>query len=279
MNSILILLPTLFIILLSFAAMAFLGVWTYRDARARGLNAVMWVLVVLLAPSLIGLIIYLAVGRNQSTALCANCGGGLSANDQFCPKCGAAARGEGVDAGRAPRPIAKGGHRGPLIGFIVCLGLTVLLGMAILASAVLAPLLYFGQTGSVREFREYVADENVSAPKGIIERVAESMQDENLSIGVIENKFNNEWSIRFAVLAGQHNAELSFAQGQQLVVNSQKASGSLHLIVSDPAGERNEMHELTGGVQRFTLEGFEPGQIKVTLMAEAKDGQISITVR
>ena len=40
-------------------AMVAIGVYVYRDARNRGLNAVLWTLIALLAPSLVGFIIYL----------------------------------------------------------------------------------------------------------------------------------------------------------------------------------------------------------------------------
>ena len=36
-----------------------IGVYVYRDANRRGMNAILWTLVAVFAPSLIGLIIYL----------------------------------------------------------------------------------------------------------------------------------------------------------------------------------------------------------------------------
>ena len=43
----------------------FLGLWTYSDASERSNEPVMWTLIVLLVPSFIGLIIYLAAGRDR----------------------------------------------------------------------------------------------------------------------------------------------------------------------------------------------------------------------
>jgi len=44
--------------------MACLGMWTYEDAKVRSQQSpVLWVLIVLLVPNLVGLIIYLLVGR------------------------------------------------------------------------------------------------------------------------------------------------------------------------------------------------------------------------
>ena len=41
-----------------------IGVYVYRDAKRRGMNALVWTLIALFAPSLIGFIIYLLV-RNS----------------------------------------------------------------------------------------------------------------------------------------------------------------------------------------------------------------------
>ena len=43
------------------ALMVLLCVWTYRDAQHKGMNGILWTLVVLLVPSFVGLIIYLVV--------------------------------------------------------------------------------------------------------------------------------------------------------------------------------------------------------------------------
>lgn len=274
--AVLILFPTLFIVLLSFAAVAFLGVWTYRDAKARGLNAALWVLVVLLVPSLIGLIIYLVVGRNQSVALCANCGGGLSANDQFCPKCGAAARGETVDADHTPRPIAKGSNRGPLIGFFVCLGLSLLLALALGCLAFLAPVLYHSSGVRTITSTEFTVPNPV---QGEAQRIVDDLQKDGVSIGVIENNLGNQWSLRFAVLGGQHQKDFTFQEGQQLVVDSKFSSGSIQLVVTGPNGEKSETNVLSNGEQNFSLQDFQPGTIHVTLISDAKDGSITIAVK
>jgi len=57
------------------------------DARRRGLNALLWTLVVALVPSALGLIVYFVV-RPPILAPCAACGVVLPASANFCPKCG-----------------------------------------------------------------------------------------------------------------------------------------------------------------------------------------------
>lgn len=78
----------------------FVIVWVYRDAERRGMNGVLWALLVFIG-NLIGLLIYLIV-RSNSTASsreepstqssfqkCPNCQLPLSPSYLFCPNCGA----------------------------------------------------------------------------------------------------------------------------------------------------------------------------------------------
>lgn len=69
-----------------------IGVYVYRDASRRGMNAILWAFVAALVPSLIGLLIYLLVRGNYSDLRCPGCD--TPVNEQFvvCPKCGAKLR-------------------------------------------------------------------------------------------------------------------------------------------------------------------------------------------
>lgn len=74
-----------------------LCIWVYRDAQKRGMDAVLWLIVVLIA-NIIGLIIYFVVRKPEvikgtpspySTAqYCKHCGNPLTSDARFCPKCG-----------------------------------------------------------------------------------------------------------------------------------------------------------------------------------------------
>lgn len=79
-----ILIGSLFFFILPIA----LGVYVYRDADKRGMNALLWTLIVVFAPSFIGLIIYVLVRENQSGYECANCHAPVKDNQDFCPNCG-----------------------------------------------------------------------------------------------------------------------------------------------------------------------------------------------
>lgn len=67
----------------------FLATWVYKDAKARGLNAPLWTIVVIIAGQrLIGLLIYLFVGRRESKITCPECSEKTSMQAKFCDKCG-----------------------------------------------------------------------------------------------------------------------------------------------------------------------------------------------
>jgi hypothetical protein len=79
----------------------FVIVWVYRDAERRGMNGVLWALLVFIG-NLIGLLIYLIVRSDSlpSQAIeprsktCPSCQKSVAADFAFCPHCGA--RMEGV---------------------------------------------------------------------------------------------------------------------------------------------------------------------------------------
>ena len=68
------------------------GVYVYRDAKRRNMNAPLWTIISILAPSLIGFIIYLLVRGNYSNLKCPRCAATVTEQFVVCPKCGAKLR-------------------------------------------------------------------------------------------------------------------------------------------------------------------------------------------
>ena len=66
-----------------------IGLYVYKDATRRGMNAVLWTLVAILAPSLIGFIIYLLVRNSNADMLCPRCETPVREDYVICPNCGA----------------------------------------------------------------------------------------------------------------------------------------------------------------------------------------------
>ncbi|MDO4582294.1 MAG: zinc ribbon domain-containing protein [Bacillota bacterium] len=77
------------ILLLVLAIPVFIGVYVWRDANRRGMNAPLWTLVSVLAPTFIGLIVYLVVRGNYSDLRCPECDALVKQEFVVCPKCGA----------------------------------------------------------------------------------------------------------------------------------------------------------------------------------------------
>lgn len=69
-----------------------IGVYVYRDAARRGMNAALWTVVAVLAPAFTGLIVYL-LARGAAPALkCPQCGAAVTDAYAVCPACGARLR-------------------------------------------------------------------------------------------------------------------------------------------------------------------------------------------
>jgi len=79
--------------ILMFVVWILVSIWVYKDAKKRGENAVLWLVVVLVA-GLIGLIIWLIIrppiGGKKKTIdrRCPNCGRGIPFDANVCPYCG-----------------------------------------------------------------------------------------------------------------------------------------------------------------------------------------------
>lgn len=69
--------------------------WVYRDAEKRGMNGVLWALLVFIG-NIIGLLIYLIVRSDNRSAppktvetyICSNCKKSIQPQFKFCPSCG-----------------------------------------------------------------------------------------------------------------------------------------------------------------------------------------------
>jgi len=87
-------LPTLLLLVL-LAVELMIVFWVYRDAERRGMNGVLWALLVLVG-NIVGLIIYLIVRSEEfpktvpgePTQSCSGCGKVVVQKYAFCPHCG-----------------------------------------------------------------------------------------------------------------------------------------------------------------------------------------------
>ncbi len=81
----------LFLALCVAAAVA-IGVYVWTDAKKRGMDALLWTIVSLFVPGLIGFIIYLLVRGKYSNMKCPKCSSPVKEEFTVCPNCGAKLR-------------------------------------------------------------------------------------------------------------------------------------------------------------------------------------------
>ena len=81
-----------------------IGVYVYRDAVQRGMNAALWTLVAILAPALVGFIIYLLVRSSYSDLKCPNCAAVVTEQYTVCPKCGTKLKASCINCGFPAEP-------------------------------------------------------------------------------------------------------------------------------------------------------------------------------
>lgn len=82
--------PLIFIaiLLLTIILPIFIGVYVYRDADKRGMNPLLWLLIVVLVPGFIGFILYLILrSSSESNKRCSNCNSYVDYNYDVCPNC------------------------------------------------------------------------------------------------------------------------------------------------------------------------------------------------
>ena len=89
MSNVVIAIPLFMLMIIVALLPLLIGVYVYRDAKRRGMNAALWTLIAILAPSLIGFIIYLLVRGNYSNLKCPRCAATVTEQYVVCPKCGA----------------------------------------------------------------------------------------------------------------------------------------------------------------------------------------------
>ena len=92
MSNVVVAIPLLILMIIVVLLPILIGIYVYRDAKRRGMNAALWTVIAVLAPSLIGFIIYLLVRGNYSNLKCPCCNTTVTEQYVVCPKCGAKLR-------------------------------------------------------------------------------------------------------------------------------------------------------------------------------------------
>lgn len=64
-----------------------MGVYVYKDAKHRGMNAVLWTAVTIFIPGFIGFIVYLILRNEYAANICPKCGKKVMNEFLVCPEC------------------------------------------------------------------------------------------------------------------------------------------------------------------------------------------------
>ena len=90
-NTSFVLLPILlFVGMLALLIPILIGRYVYKDAKSRNMDAVLWTLVAVFVPGLIGLLIYLVVRGSSAGLSCPGCQKPVTSEYTLCPYCGRA---------------------------------------------------------------------------------------------------------------------------------------------------------------------------------------------
>lgn len=94
----------LIVLLINLMIPVCIGVFVYRDAKARGMEALLWTLAAVLIPGFIGLIVYLIARTKYSVLRCARCGAVVEESYAVCPQCGVNLQASCPACGRTVQP-------------------------------------------------------------------------------------------------------------------------------------------------------------------------------
>ena len=78
--------------------------YVYADSKRRGMNSLLWTLLVIFVPKALGFIVYFLL-RKPLLIPCPNCGTEVGSDFAYCPKCGHALAPTCSHCGRLSAPI------------------------------------------------------------------------------------------------------------------------------------------------------------------------------
>lgn len=235
------------VLLLVLGCWACLGVWTYRDAKARGLDARIWTVIVVLVPNLMGLLLYFLIGRRQQRVRCASCGGQTEPGKHYCSNCGVSL----VQPGMTVPSDAKHSKK-PLIAALVGMILTSLLVLGIV----------FGSL--------YSAQPEMFAAK-------------NVSIGQTQTTWPGLWKLSFWYFDGEKVQAINIKQGEprQITLDTEIKKGTVEAAISLDGKEQKRLllNDLDTPYIWDVSDLPDSGRITLHLYADEARGKVNMDWR
>ncbi len=269
-----------FFVLIALIAAAYtcLGIWVYRDAKSRGINAKMWTAVVLLVPNLMGLVIYFFVGRKQAKVQCLGCGSSVDTNSVFCPICGQKMYEQNVQNSNEDIYNSQQMQQGPfikdryeetsaskknksssykkfMVGFIILISLFFFAIIGIIGTLIISP-------------ENFGNDEFISS---------------SYSINSYQSNIGNKWAVSFYKSTKTYKKTIKLKdgkpQGVSLNYKRQPDAGTATLILEQ--GNITKEYKLDKPNDSFEIDlsGFQDGSLKMYLSNDdAKDFSMNMVV-
>lgn len=220
---------TLFMVM----AIIFLGMWTYRDAKNRGLDPAKWAAIVVLVPNLMGLIIYFIVGRGEERVNCSNCNSKVHIKSKYCMNCG-----NEIDrVGNSNVNQDEKPTKALLIGFIVSLIVMLIIFMGIG---------YMVFTEDDFEFNS------------------------GISIGSIQNNIGNKWNVSYNISDKRFSSTIRIKDNSPstLFIESSHRKGELSVKLVQGALEEIINLSQERNNYEFDLSIFDEGKVKIYLIGK-----------
>ncbi|MDR0268147.1 PLDc N-terminal domain-containing protein [Paenibacillus sp.] len=220
-----------------------LGIWTYRDAKSRGLEARMWTLIVVLVPNFIGLLLYFLIGRKQQRASCPSCGSQTQHGRPYCSNCGAAMAQGGISL-----ITSKNNSKKPLIITLTCVVLTfVLMIFAFVASVYTQP---------------------------------EMFSSKSITIGQFETRISGTWKLSFWYFNGEKSRAIKIKNGTPTALNIsaevQKGTVEMGITVDGKEERRISLNNLDS-TYVWDLSSYpENSRVVLYLYGDAAKGKVNM---
>jgi len=228
------------VILISLAAIAlvsiliFLGIWTYKDAKSRGLNAPLWTLIVILGSNtMLGLLLYILIGRRESKIICPECSEKTSSKAVYCDHCGRT-----IDRSRViPGPSAKKWLIAMLAAFLVFI---------------------IGFGGGIAVITLNHANPGIPP---------------NTSIGKVETDFNNTWILKYYASTEIMKKTISINENgpKSLYFKGACEEGTMALVVI--IGDEIKTYDISGQYEETKIDLSQYDTRSVTLQLINSDVQ------
>lgn len=264
-----------------------IGIYVYRDAKSRGMDAVLWTLIAIILPSFIGLIIYLIMRNDHILLSCPKCGGEVQEHFATCPSCGQKLKSSCSNCGTALNPawricpqcgkeitdtaeftppvINKGKNNNSLVGVIIAI---IAIPILIIVIAVFG-LVFSFTTKNVLDVNyddvNYDVDiESISTePFNVMTVLDADLEDEYIKwINETKNKEEGIYSISYDI---EESGGISPADGSyDYYATYELTYKYVILVVNPPEGKAYNLDDL----EYNTMEGSTIAQNPTIMLKE-----------